>query len=111
MRPWIHRSFLVGALTVAYTLRSPSALANGKCPAFGQSPSCSVLVTIERTGLLKVEIDGAVPPYDGVEDILVGVQNNSGATVFGIALEGTGIFGFDGDGAFNGAYSGPDVTF
>ncbi len=95
-----------------------TASANGKCPAIGQSPSCSVLITINPTGSLTFQIDPSVPPFDGIEDVLVGVVNNSGATVFGISLTGSDIFGFDGDGAgtFIGSsgptgYEGPGTSF
>jgi hypothetical protein len=51
-------------------------------------------------------------PFDGTEDVLVGVVNKSGATVFGIQLSGNGIFDFDGDGAGGGgSYKGPNTSF
>jgi hypothetical protein len=37
-------------------------------------------------------------PYDGVEDMLVGFQNQSGSTRSSLALSGSNLFGFDGDG-------------
>lgn len=77
----------------------------------GQSPSCAALITINPNGSLKIQVDGSVPPYDGVEDSLVGVINNSGSSVFGIKLTGQDIFGFDGDGAFGGNYAGPNTSF
>jgi len=89
-----------------------NASAIGNCPAIGESPSCSVLITINPDGSLKFQVDPSVPPYDGVEDELVGVVNNSGASVYGIALSGSDIFGFDGDGAgAGGNYNGPDNAF
>lgn len=83
----------------------------GQCPPIGQSPSCGALITINPNGSLKIQVDSSVPPYDGVEDSIVGVINNSGASVFGIKLSGSGIFGFDGDGAFGGSYSNSDISF
>ena len=72
-------------------------------------------------------------PYDGTEDTLLGIQNNSGAPLFSIHLSSSdttfgGIFNFDGDGpcpqfnttdCFNGnppslgfsGYEGPHNTF
>lgn len=70
-----------------------------QCPAIGYADGCSILVEITPTGKLKFNIDPSILPYDNVEDTLVGVINNSGATVFGISLTGEDIFGFDGDGA------------
>ena len=88
------------------------AHANGSCPPIQQSPSCGVLITINPNGSLSYERDPSVPPYDGDEDVLVGVVNNSGATVYGISISGPDIFGFDGDGAGpNGGYEGPGTTF
>src|SRR5690349_17791167 len=76
----------------------------GQCPAIGQSPSCSILITIKPNGSLSFQTDPNVPPFDGIEDVLVGVINQSGATVFGISITGNDIFGFDGDGV--GAFIG-----
>ena len=48
------------------------------------------------------QVDPAAPPngYDGVEDTLIGVQNNSGRPISSINLASTtaSIFGFDQDG-------------
>jgi PEP-CTERM motif len=57
--------------------------------------------------------------YDGDDDVLVGVWNNSSGAVSAISLTGVGAFGFDGDGIsiFTGAptdwsgYAGPGNTF
>lgn len=94
------------------------AQANGQCPQIGSSPSCSLLITITPNGSLTFKSDPLVPPFDGIEDVLVGVFNNSGANVFGVSLIGNGIFGFDGDGAgtlFGSAgatgYEGPNTSF
>jgi hypothetical protein len=47
-------------------------------------------------------------PYDGTQDILVGVQNNSGANLNSIPLtSSTTAFGFDGDGPCNPTYHTP----
>lgn len=50
-------------------------------------------------------------PYDGTEDTLVGVQNNSGLTLNSIPLSGTDIFGFDGDGPCNTVYHTPPYSW
>ena len=108
--PRLHRVILLCGLL--FLLLSPlTARAIGSCPPVGQSPSCAVLITINPNGSLSVQIDPGIGPYDGVEDTLVGVINNSGATVFGISITGNGIFGFDGDGANGGNYAGPGVSF
>ena len=106
--------------TVATILFACSAAAHaiGQCPAIGQSTSCSILITIKANGSLSFQTDPNVQPFDGIEDVLVGVSNQSGATVFGISLTGADIFGFDGDGvgAFIGnlgptGYEGPGTSF
>lgn len=90
---------------------TPAHALFSQCPAIGQSPGCSILITINPNGRLTFQVDASVPPYDGVEDVLVGVINKSGATVYGIQLTGGGIFGFDGDGANGGDYAGPGTSF
>lgn len=82
-----------------------------QCPPIQRSPGCAVLITINPSGAVSLAIDPSVGPYDGVEDTLVGVVNKSGATVFGIFLQGPDIFGFDGDGANAGNYAGPGISF
>ena len=88
------------------------AHANGSCPPYQQASSCGVLITINPNGSLSYQRDPSVPPYDGDEDVLVGVVNHSGATVYGISISGPDIFGFDGDGAGpGGGYEGPGTSF
>ena len=106
---------VVAAIVVS---SSSTALAIGQCPAIGQSTSCSILITIKPNGSLTFQTDPSVRPFDGIEDVLVGVTNQSGATVFGISLTGSDIFGFDGDGVgtFIGnqgptGYEGPGTSF
>lgn len=106
----ILRLFLLLGFIVA--VASPSrSWANGQCPAIGYSSSCAVLITITPTGRLIFQTDPNVGPYDGSDDTLVGVLNQSGATVSAINLSGNGIFGFDGDGANGGSYAGPGTSF
>ena len=112
----MHQTSIVRFLRLLFLLLAGSMSLNawsiGQCPAVGESPSCGVLITVTKTGALTFQFDPSVPPFDGIEDTLVGVQNNSGATLFGIFLSGSsGIFGFDGDGAFEGNYAGPGVSF
>ena len=99
-----------------------------QCPPIGMSASCGVLIEFTDTGT-NIFVDPTVPPYDGVEDTLVGVLNDSSATVNNVTLAGVGvtgapIFGFDGDGlcaGFTGSppgcpfgptgYEGPNTSF
>ena len=105
------RSVTLLAVFAIATLLHQKSWANGQCPAIGYSPSCAALITINPNGSLKIQVDPSVPPYDGADDSLVGVINNSGASVFGIKLTGPNIFGFDYDGAFGGNYAGPGTSF
>src|SRR3954471_21976775 len=66
-----------------------------QCPAVGLDTSCGVLIVVNPGGGLTFLTDPTQQPYDGVEDTLIGVQNNSGAPVTTIHLSGTtGAFGF-----------------
>ena len=70
-----------------------------QCPAIGFDSSCAVLFTINPDGSVTKDTDPSQPPYDGVEDSLIGVQNNTAVrTIPRLTLAGGGIFGFDGDG-------------
>src|SRR2546429_555929 len=86
---------------------------------------CGVTITVAGTsGSLTATTSVGGGPYDGLEDQLVGITNNSSATVGAIVLSGPtgieGLFGFDGDGpcSFFGTgtcgstgYNGPLNTF
>jgi hypothetical protein len=58
---------------------------------------CNVVITIAANGSVSTAITDSTP-YEESEDIIVGVKNNSTSTVGSLALTGSGIFGFDGDG-------------
>jgi hypothetical protein len=66
--------------------------------------SCGVTITITGTsGHLTATLGGSLTPYDGIEDQLIGITNNSSVAVGAIVLStspavGEPIFGFDGDG-------------
>jgi hypothetical protein len=71
-----------------------------ECPAVGDSPSCAILVVINADRTVTVYDDPNVGPYDGIEDTLVGVRNDSPDYVEAITVVGPGtdLAGFDGDG-------------
>jgi hypothetical protein len=82
-----------------------------QCPAIGNSPSCGDLVQISDFGV-QIFRDFSVGPYDGADDTLVGVQNNSSTVVNKVTLSGSGstgqpIFNFDGDGMCDGFTGAP----
>ncbi|HEV2222174.1 MAG TPA: PEP-CTERM sorting domain-containing protein [Candidatus Acidoferrales bacterium] len=116
----------LGCLMLLFVAASAHA---GICPATGLASDCGVQINITaQSGGVGTSLTiGPGPasngnPYDGVEDTLIGITNNSGATVNSVTLTSTtGAFGFDGDGACSGAYlncglggtgyEGPNVTF
>lgn len=83
-----------------------------QCPAIGASSGCSIVFTFGPGGTITTTVDSTQGPYDGSDDVLVGVQNNSGQTQNLIGLtgygNGGGIFAFDGDGLQN--YTGAPPT-
>jgi hypothetical protein len=78
-------------------LAAPPSPPFTQCPAVGADPSCKLLIFIDNTGAVVLD-NTALGPYDNIEDTLIGVQNNSGITITGFGISGSGIFGFDGDG-------------
>jgi len=96
------------------------ANAQGLCPAVGSDTNCGVVITVTGTGA-SVSFTGQ-PPYDGIEDQLVGVINNSSLPIRSLGLTSTlALFTFDGDGidtygipgnGFDGTgYGGPNAYF
>lgn len=80
---------------------SPTTAPFQQCAAVFQDSSCGYLIDITGSGS-TVLVDPSVGYYEGQDDILVGVQNDSSAPVsslhVGVAGSGYGSFGFDGDG-------------
>src|SRR5438270_10207234 len=67
-----------------------------QCPGVGFDSSCAVLFTINADGSVTTSTDPSQPAFDGVEDSLVGVQNNTAVTRMPrLTLSGAGIFGID----------------
>lgn len=75
-----------------------AASANPPCPQIGFADGCDAQITLNSGGTATITLTGQ-PAYDGSEDQLVGITNNSGSTIGSITLSGSDIFGFDGDGA------------
>ncbi|MHB8540690.1 MAG: PEP-CTERM sorting domain-containing protein [Candidatus Acidiferrales bacterium] len=128
----------LAACSLLFLLSAGLAKANA-CPAIGNANNCNLLITVGTGLTVTTTFPDPNNPYDGVEDQLVGVTNNSGVTITSMFLSGTGpggtgIFDFDLDGAgasgtncFSGTsplnpcfpggtfdsttYAGPGVTF
>jgi hypothetical protein len=71
-----------------------------ECPAIGADTGCGTLIIITNSGI-TLQYDNSQGPYDGNDDTLFGVLNESSHSQFGLQLgsaAGLDIFGFDGDG-------------
>jgi len=122
------RKFVCPALGCLVFLFVAASAHAGICPAVGQSTGCGVQINVTgQTGGVVTAFTattlGNNNPYDGVEDTLIGLTNNSGASITSITLSAASsadAFGFDGDGACSYAsmsncgatgYEGPNMTF
>jgi hypothetical protein len=103
-------AFLVAGAFVFFSVEASA----GPCPALGAIPAgCNVTITLPPSGIGTVLVENSTP-YDGVQDQLVGVVNNTGGTVNQITITGSGIGGFDLDGGWapgNGCVSAGPNTF
>jgi hypothetical protein len=82
-----------------------------QCPPIGNDEGCQVLITVNPDGTGTVTEDPSTGPYEGAEDALVGLQNNSAGKVTSINLSSSlDIFGFDGDGICSSAITSPPYT-
>lgn len=96
---------LAGTVLAGLGLLSGEALAapspqNGVCPGIGtlgSATNCNVEIFLDATGGTTTIIPHS-NPYDGSDDNLVGIINNSGHTISSLSFSGNDLFGFDGDG-------------
>jgi hypothetical protein len=103
---------------------SPTAPFN-QCPGAGQDTSCGVLITVNSDGSATVSTDPTQPSMNSTDGALVGIVNDSNASISSVGLSGAGIFAFDGEGVcaeINGpclnpteygptGYEGPGTSF
>jgi RHS repeat-associated protein len=69
-----------------------------ECPPVGVDTGCALLVDVTDSGVTILQ-DASQGPYDGVEDTLIGVSNQSSKDLGHLSLgSNTDMFGFDGDG-------------
>lgn len=87
----------LSASTQAYASLSPT----GTCPNVigngGTATDCNLQVVFGANGGITTQT-GPQVNYDGVEDALIGVVNNSGNTLHSFNMSGNRIFNWDGDG-------------
>jgi len=86
----------VSALSLVLSVKPAAAI--GSCPKVGGDTSCATLITVVTNGSTVITVDPTQPPYDGNDDDLVGIINNTSSALTSLPLSGSNIFGFDGDG-------------
>ena len=70
---------------------------SGLCPINGTSTTdCNLIITFNANG--SIGTSGIGGNYDGVEDALIGVINNTANAISNFNASGSNIFGFEGDG-------------
>ncbi len=120
-----YKKLLTSALLLGAGIASQGASASpitpyNQCPSVGASPSCAILFEFAPNGAVNTYFDSNIGPYDGSEDTLVGVVNNSGVTIHSLNLTGNNIFGFETDGLSTYStdtsygptgYEGPNTSF
>src|SRR5436305_2552394 len=95
---------------------SANAAPTSPCPNINGVTTCNVVITAGPGGSFVTTVPNP-NPYDGSDDALVGIINNSGSTITQLSFIGSGngggLFAFDLDGlqSFNGAAGGaPDTS-
>lgn len=98
-------SLAVGQAVPAGAATSPAPPFT-ECPAIGAAPSCELLLVVNADNTVSVVGDPSVGPFDGSDDTLVGVVNDSSSAVAAVTVSGPGsdLSGFDGDGICSGDY-------
>jgi hypothetical protein len=98
-------SFMLGSCLVVGFVHAQSCPPKGtttapftECPPVGADTSCGVLIYYNCDGTVGVGTDLSQPPYEHIDDTLVGVQNNSPNPIYYITVQGSFVFSFDGDG-------------
>jgi len=91
-------STTIASVTAEAVAQAPVEPPFTECPAVGLDTSCGILLKVTDAGTTVLG-DSTQPPYDGIEDTLIGVVNLSSRSLTSIALSSnTDLFGFDGDG-------------
>lgn len=124
MRPFMKYIFALAVLSLGAATSASAAI----CPTtVNTNTDCGYVLTIGPGGIITGSVVAGATPYDGGDDALIGVVNNSGSSYTGsFQLSGSGngggLFAFDGDGicTYTGAsycskaatgYEGPLNTF
>ena len=110
MKKFIALNAVAATLFAGSGLLAPDAIA-GICPHVGGEVDCGAVLSVGPGNVITIfNVNGQnyglgtidTTPYDGSDDALVGIINNSGGTLSSLHLTGSGngggIFAFDGDG-------------
>lgn len=100
MEPSFRQYLLAGTMLAGSALVGGGATPAGAqpCPAVGLDSTCGFIINIPASGPATVTATGQ-GPFDGLDDTLVGVTNNSTSTIGSLFLSSnTDIGGFDADG-------------
>lgn len=90
------RMFLLASIFVLGVL--VTIVSAGVCPQVGQDTDCGLIITITDSGTTLSPPTGQ-PPFDGIEDTLIGVVNNSSLPIHSLTIKSSKpVFDFDGDG-------------
>ena len=77
-----------------------------QCPSIGADSTCGALIDVTSSGTTLIT-DSSKGPYDGSDDALFGVQNDTASSIGSITIAThSAIFGFDGDGICTYAFTG-----
>jgi hypothetical protein len=92
---------VVGCLALLIVYLAPSAASAAtftQCPAIDLDTGCQFLVNVTDAGT-TIGSDPAQGPYEGSDDALIGIVNNSSKPISSVTLSAEDeLFGFDGDG-------------
>ncbi len=91
---------LFAAATAVFGLAGSTSASANVCPVVNVSTDCAVLITINADLSITVSAGASPGPYDGSDDTLIGVINNSTGSIHSIDLSSSTapIFGFETDG-------------
>jgi hypothetical protein len=108
IQPKLMLAPLVLGAALALSVSSVSAAGYSQAPPTGNDTGAEFLITWDGTNF-SISAASGEGPFDGIEDTLFGIQNNSNAPLMSINLTGSNIFGFDGDGinVYNGTGGPP----
>jgi len=87
------------ACAPAFAQLTTTGICPNTVPFGGVTTDCNALITLNGDGSISTSFNSTTT-YDGIEDALIGVLNNSGKPLSSLYLSepGSDIFGFDGDG-------------